>query len=125
MDSISSKGFATTSDVSKRLEVTLATVSEMASRLRARGYLEHEPYKEFLLTPQGEKVARSVVKRHRIISDLISIIGVDPKTAYVDTEGIEHHVHPDTVRRLERLGAFLKANPTTLQAIQKYIEEEK
>ncbi len=123
LNSISAKGFATTSDVSKRLGVTPATVSEMALRLRERGYLRHERYKELLLTSQGEKVAKSVIKRHRVISDLVSMIGVDPETAYVDTEGIEHHVHPDTVRRLEKLGAFLKANPRVLRKIQKFIEE--
>jgi DtxR family manganese transport transcriptional regulator len=75
------------------------------------------------LTPAGEKVARSVIRRHQVISDLITMLGVDEQTAYVDTEGIEHHVHPSTVRRFERLAEYLRENPQTLKAIRKFVEE--
>ena len=74
------------------------------------------------LTPSGEKVARSVIKRHQVISELISMLGVDDQTAYIDTEGIEHHVHPSTLRRFEKLAEYLRGNPQTLRAIREFIE---
>jgi DtxR family transcriptional regulator, manganese transport regulator len=120
---ISDKGYATTSDVSSSLKVRPPTVTDMIHRLSDKGYLEYHRYRGMKLTPSGVKVAKSVIKRHQVISEFISMIGVDDQTAYTDTEGIEHHVHPSTLHRLERLADYLKANPSTLRAIQEFVEE--
>ncbi len=118
------KGYVSAADVSERLAVKPPTVSNMVKSLADKGYLEHERYRGMRLTSSGEKIARSVIKRHRVISSLITMLGVDEQTAYVDTEGIEHHVHPTTVRRFERLGEYLRENPQTLKAIRQFIEEK-
>jgi Mn-dependent DtxR family transcriptional regulator len=118
------KGYVSAADISDRLRVRPPTVSSMVVNLARKGYLEHERYRGMRLTPSGEKVAKSVIKRHQVISDLISMLGVDEETAYVDTEGIEHHVHPSTLRRMERLAEFLHENPETLKDIQRFLEEK-
>jgi DtxR family manganese transport transcriptional regulator len=117
------KGYVSTADISERLGVKPPTVSSMVSNLAKKGFLEHERYRGMRLTPAGEKVARSVIKRHQVISGLISMLGVDDQTAYVDTEGIEHHVHPSTLHRFERLADYLRENPQTLKAIRDFLEE--
>jgi Mn-dependent DtxR family transcriptional regulator len=119
----SEKGYVSAADISDKLGVTPPSVSSMVVNLAKKGYLEHERYRGMKLTPSGEKVARSVIKRHQVISELISMLGVDDQTAYVDTEGIEHHVHPITVRRFERLAEYLRENPQILRVIRKYVEE--
>lgn len=118
------KGFVSAADISERLGVKPPTVSSMVVNLAKKGYLEHERYRGMRLTPSGEKIARSVIKRHRVISELISMLGVDDQTAYVDTEGIEHHVHPSTLRRFERLAEYLRENPQTLKAVREFVEKE-
>jgi len=118
------KGYVSAADISDRLGVKPPTVSSMVVNLAKKGYLEHERYRGMRLTPSGEKVAKSVIKRHQVISGLISMLGVDDRTAYVDTEGIEHHVHPSTLRRFERLAEYLRENPQTLRAIREFVEEE-
>ncbi len=119
----SEKGYVSAADISERLAVKPPTVSNMVRNLAAKGYLDHERYRGMRLTPAGEKVAKSVIKRHQIISELITMLGVDDQTAYIDTEGIEHHVHPTTVRRFERLAEYLRENPQTLKAIRQFVEE--
>jgi Mn-dependent DtxR family transcriptional regulator len=116
------KGYVSVADISDRLGVKPPTVSSMVVNLARKGYLEHERYRGMRLTPSGEKVARSVIKRHQVISELISMLGVDDQTAYIDTEGIEHHVHPSTLRRFEKLAEYLRGNPQTLRAIREFIE---
>ena len=116
------KGYVNAADISERLGVKPPTVSSMVKNLTEKGYLEHERYRGMSLTPVGEKVARSVIRRHRVISELITMLGVDEQTAYVDTEGIEHHVHPSTVRRFERLAEYLRENPQTLRAFREFVD---
>jgi Mn-dependent DtxR family transcriptional regulator len=118
------KGFVSAADISDKLGVKPPTVSSMIANLAKKGYLEHEKYRGMRLTASGEKVAKSVIKRHQVISELITMLGVDDQTAYVDTEGIEHHVHPTTVRRFERLADYLRENPHTLKAIREFVEEK-
>ena len=115
------KGYVSAADVSERLAVKPPTVSNMVKNLADKGYLEHERYRGMRLTPSGERLARSVIRRHQVISDLLTMLGVDQETAYVDTEGIEHHVHPGTVRRIEKLAEYLRSNPETLNEIQRFL----
>ena len=118
------KGYVSVADISERLAVKPPTVSNMIRNLADKGYLEHKKYRGMRLTSLGEKVARSVIKRHRVIWNLISMLGVDDETAYVDTEGIEHHVHPSTLRKFERLAEYLQENPQTLRAIREHTDEK-
>lgn len=116
------RGYATTSDISSRLEVKPPTVSDMVSKLTAKGYLKHERYRGMTLTKEGERLARSVIKRHSVIAKFLAMLGVDDPAAYEDTEGIEHHVHPTTLRRIERAADYLQKNPRALKALRRYIE---
>ena len=118
------KGYVRAADLSERLAVKPPTVSNMVKNLADKGYLEHERYRGMRLTAAGERVARSVIKRHQIISELITMLGVDDQTAYIDTEGIEHHLHPSTLRRFERLAEYLRENPQTLKAVRTFVEEK-
>ncbi len=120
---IHEKGYATTVDISDRLQVKPPTVSSMIAKLAAKGYVEHEPYRGMKLTLVGEKIARSVIRRHEIISEFLSLIGVEADVAYEDTEGIEHHVQPITIYRIERLVEFLRKNEESLRAIREYVEK--
>lgn len=117
---IHDKGYATTADISDKLGVTPPTVSIMIGKLASKGYLLHEPYRGMTLTEDGERIARSVVKRHEIILEFLSMIGVEGKVAYEDTEGIEHHLQPTTIYRIERLIEFLRKNPAYLAEIKAY-----
>ncbi len=116
------KGYASTVDLSDMLNVKPPTVSGMVGNLANKGYLVHEPYRGMKLTERGEKVARSVISRHGIISEFLSMIGVEETTAHQDTEGIEHYIQPITVHKIARLVEFLRKNPKHLKAIRDYIE---
>jgi len=116
------KGYASAVDISDRLQVRPPTVTSMVQKLAKKGYLIHEPYRGMRLTESGEKLARSVVSRHHVISEFLEMIGVGARVAYEDTEGIEHHIQPVTFRKIERLVEFLRTNPDQLRAIRDYLD---
>ncbi|MDV3292812.1 MAG: transcriptional regulator MntR [Nitrososphaerales archaeon] len=117
------KGFASTVDIAESLRVKPPSVSSMLQRLASRDYLVHEPYRGIRLTDKGTKTAKSVIKRHSIISELLLMLGVEEKVAYQDTEGIEHHIQPVTISRVEGLVDFLRKNPKLLRAIRNHMKE--
>ena len=53
----------------------------------------------------------------------MSLIGVEKKTAYEDTEGIEHHIQPATIQKIEKLVDYLRKNPNQLRAIREYLDD--
>ncbi len=120
---IHEKGYATTVEVADTLQVKPPTVSNMLQRLATRGYIVHEPYRGMRLTERGEKLAKSVIARHEIISEFLTMLGVEEKVAYQDTEGIEHHIQPVTIYTIERLVDFLRKNPRQLRAIRDHNEK--
>ena len=120
---IHDKGYANTVEIAEKLGVKPPTVSSMLQRLAAREYLVHERYRGIRLTERGEKIAKSVIARHSIISELLKMLGVENKVAYQDTEGIEHHLQPVTISKIEGLVDFLRENPKLLRAIRNHIEK--
>ena len=95
----------------------------MIGKLASKGYLVHEPYRGMKLTEMGEKVARSVIRRHEIISEFLTMMGVDGDVAYEDTEGIEHHLQPIAIYKIKTPVEYLRKNPRQLAEIRDYIEK--
>lgn len=116
------KGYAGTSDISDKLGVKPPTVSSMLAKLAKEGYLVHERYRGMKLTERGTKAARSVIRRHETISEFLEMLGINREVSYEDTEGIEHHLHPVTIHKFERLVEYLKKNRRVLEEIKRGIE---
>jgi len=118
------KGYISTADISERLGVTPPTVSNMVANLAKKGYLVHQRYRGMTLTDRGAKVARSVIRRHQTIYELLSMLGIDKAIAYEDAEGIEHHLHPRTIHKFERLVGYLKKNRRLFDEIKQAIDRD-
>jgi len=90
-------------DLARRLGVTHVTVNRTLARLRKAGYVNTRPYRAIFLTETGRALARECKRRHETVAAFLRSIGVSAKVAEMDTEGIEHHVSPETLAAFERL----------------------
>ncbi len=98
------KGYATNIDISECLNVSAPGVSKMMQRLHTAGYLKYEKYRDIRLTEQGEKIAINIQKTHELLTEFFKMIGVREDIANFDAEGITHHLHSETMQRLEEKG---------------------
>ncbi len=108
---VQQKGYATTIDISQYLNVSSPSVTKMVQRLDESGYLKYEKYRGICLTQQGIDVAMSIHQRHSLLAEFLKMIGVDKDIANKDAEGIEHHLHPQTLKKLEEFVKTIKKNP--------------
>ena len=105
------KGYATTLDISRYMNVSAPSVTKMLQRLDEGKFLEYEKYHGINLTKKGRQVADGIRQNHGILLEFFEILGVGYDTANQDTEGIEHHLNPKTIKQLRKFITFLKANP--------------
>jgi DtxR family transcriptional regulator, manganese transport regulator len=111
---IRQKGYATNIDISNYLNVSTPSVTKMVQRLDETGYLNYEKYRGISLTQKGTSVAIDIHKRHGLLIEFLKMIRVDESIANRDTEGIEHHLHSETVAKLESfIKSIKKKNPNS------------
>lgn len=102
---IAEKGECRVLDLARHFSVSHVTVSRIVKRLIAEELLTSQPYRPIELTARGAKMAKQVRQRHDIVLEFLIAIGVDQRSAEIDSEGIEHHVGPKTLAAMKR---FLK-----------------
>ncbi|MCL4221147.1 MAG: manganese-binding transcriptional regulator MntR [Phycisphaerales bacterium] len=102
-DLVERNGQCRVTDLSARFGVTHVTVIRIVQRLERDGLVVTEPYKPIQLTARGLRLARHCRERHAIVYGFLLALGLDPRTAAIDAEGIEHHVSPATLARFEEI----------------------
>lgn len=89
------------------LRISAASVSEMVHRLERDGLVTIDGRKAVGLTATGEELARSIVRRHRLVERMLTdLLGYEWWKTHEEAERLEHAISPEMERRLmERLGA--------------------
>ena len=108
------KGYATTLDVSRYMNVSAPSVTKMLQRLDENGFLEYEKYHGINLTTKGAQIAETIRQKHSILLEFFEILGISDETANQDIEGMEHHLNTKTIKQLRKFITFLKSNPKIL-----------
>ena len=114
------KGYATTLDISRYMNVSPPSVTKMLQKLDEGGYLEYEKYHGINLTDKGKQTANTIRQKHGILLDFFEILGVGIDIANQDIEGIEHHLNPKTIRQLRKFITFLKSNPKIIDEFNQF-----
>ncbi len=92
--------------------VTAPSVSGMIQRLEAEGLVEHLPRTGVLLTPEGQKLALSVHRRHRLIETfLVDVLDLDWSEVHEEAEALEHHLSERLVKAIDRYLGYPKTDP--------------
>jgi Mn-dependent DtxR family transcriptional regulator len=107
---IQKKGYATAIDISESLNVSSPSVTKMLQRLDESKYLRYERYRGISLTNEGVSMAENIHDKHSLLVEFLRMIGVDENVANIDAEGIEHHLHPETLKKLQVFINVIKKN---------------
>jgi DtxR family Mn-dependent transcriptional regulator len=114
------EGRAQTGMIASHMGVKPPSITEMLQKLEREGLINYESYTGATLTRSGKKLARELMQKHRVIADLLEILGIDHKQAEIDACEIEHHVSPETLKRLEEFVEFVRNDSDTTEAIRNF-----
>ena len=93
-------GYIRSIDIANELGVTKPSVSYATKRLRENGYITMDKEGLITITPKGLAIAESMYERHQVLSEFLTRLGVDPKTARDDACKIEHDISEETFKAL-------------------------
>ena len=80
----------TPTNLARAMQVSPPSVSEMVRRLTTEGLVQRGPGKRISLTAEGERVARHVVSRHRLVEAfLVKVMGVPWDEVHEEAEAFE------------------------------------
>ena len=114
------KGYATTLDISRYMNVSPPSVTKMLQKLDKDGYLEYEKYHGINLTSKGNQVAETIRQKHSTLLEIFEILGIKKDIANQDVEGMEHYLNPKTIKRLRKFLLFLKSNPKIIDEFNEF-----
>ncbi len=101
-----------TNDVATALQTKAASVSDMLKKLKAKNVVEYEKYKGFVLSNNGEKVALSIVRKHRLWEFfLVEKLQFEWDEVHEVAEELEHISSKKLVDKLDAFLGFPKFDP--------------
>ena len=109
------KGNVRVKDISRKMGITMPSVSGALKKLREQGMVQHDKYEVIMLTPEGAHTAEKIYRRHEVIREFLhTVLGVSDPLAERDACHMEHVISPETVAGLSRLLAFWKSRDIVL-----------
>jgi len=98
--------------ISEMLGVKMPSVTSALKKLSGQELVEHERYGHIKLTPEGDRVARDVIRRHKALTRFFAqALGINRETAEEDACKIEHVISPLSMERLAKFVEFIEACP--------------
>ena len=89
---LSQRGAVRSLDVAEYMHFSKPSVSRAVSLLKNGGFIVVDKNGFIELTDAGREVADSMYERHRLLTSLLTMLGVDEETAAEDACKIEHHI---------------------------------
>jgi DtxR family Mn-dependent transcriptional regulator len=91
----------TPTNLARAMQVSPPSVSGMVRRLEGEGLVARGPGKRIALTAEGERVAKHVVSRHRLVEAfLVKVMGVPWDEVHEEAEAFEMGVTPALEARM-------------------------
>ena len=95
------KGYARSVDIAMGLGVSKPSVSVAMKQLREGGYIVMGKDNYITLTASGMEIAQLLYERHKVLTRILTMIGVDPETAQDDACKVEHDISVQTFAAIQ------------------------
>lgn len=94
-------------DVAEHMGFSKPSVSRAVGILKKGGYLVTDADGFLILTASGKKIATTIYERHRLLTELLTNLGVDREIAAADACKMEHDISEQS---FEAIKAHIQKN---------------
>lgn len=99
---LSRRGAVRSLDVAEYMHFSKPSVSRAVSLLKNGGFIVVDKNGFIELTDAGREVADSMYERHRLLTSLLTMLGVDEETAAEDACKIEHDISEKSFEAIKK-----------------------
>lgn len=89
-------------DIVNKLNFSKPSVSIAMKNLREAGYINMDGNGYITLLPPGKAIAKKIYRRHKLMTNWLIKLGVEPETAAEDACKIEHVLSEESFNAIER-----------------------
>jgi DtxR family Mn-dependent transcriptional regulator len=98
------KDLVSTTEISKKLNVAPASVTEMLKKLSEEDLIKYEPYKGSALTIKGRREAQKILRKHRLLENFLTdILHIGKDKVHSQACEMEHALSDEAEESLCRL----------------------
>ena len=99
-------------DLSKELDIKMPSVTSMVKRLASKNLVNYQSYKPLTLTDEGEKLALSIIRKHRLTEMfLVEKMGFGWEEVHEVAEQIEHIHSPKFFAKMDEMLGYPTVDP--------------
>ncbi|MDP2920426.1 MAG: metal-dependent transcriptional regulator [Dehalococcoidia bacterium] len=92
---------ASTTSISKHLNVAPASVTEMLRKLSDNGYVNYSPYQGVTLTPKGFEISEKMTRKHRLLERFLhDVLKIGNDKVHKEACEMEHVLSDETARAM-------------------------
>ena len=104
------KGIVRSVDIAEYFDIKKPSVTYATKMLKEKGYILMDAQNYITLTDTGLEIAAHILERHRVLTKVFTMLGVDEETAMEDACRVEHDLSPETyealAKHLEKYGSI-------------------
>lgn len=113
-------GFTRINDLASSLNIQPPSATKMVQKLSKLGLINYEKYGVIVLKNEGKRIGNALLKRHKIIENFLTLIGVSSSGILEETEKIEHTINPETLKCINNLLSFFENNLDVLNQFKSF-----
>ena len=103
-------------DIAAELNFSKPSVSVAMKKLKSKDYITISEEGFICLTPSGLEIAEKVCECHRLLTDWLVHLGVDPEIAAIDACKMEHDISPESYEAMKKcILSLLDASDPTVK----------
>jgi len=96
-------------DIANHFNVARATVSETLIRLCEKGLIVYVGRKGIIITPEGKKEAKKIIKKHNILNTFFrEILGANENISSENACKIEHVIDSELIKKIDKFTSYCK-----------------
>ena len=99
---LNEEGYTRVSQLAKSLQVSVPSASKMAKKLYEEDIIDFQRYGIITLTEKGSELSKKLIKRHKVLVNLFTILGVNQENIENEVKNMEYYFSDEIIERIER-----------------------
>lgn len=95
------QGFAKVTEISDSLNVRKASVTSALNHLSEKGLIFYEPYAVITMTDDGEKLAKKILTKHKVLSQFFGELLKLENSAEIAC-AVEHLISDENLKKIQK-----------------------